>query len=306
MDLKPPIQYAFRGIDNCNMCSSPVSTHRILGKRMNRSQGKNPRNKIGITTTIMKCNGCGLVYSNPQPIPDSIQDHYGVPPEEYWKEDYFTIDPDYFKTEISTVKGLYNFNKGDKALDIGAGLGKCMIALTNAGFETYGFEPSESFYSRAIEKMNISPERLKLTSIEKVEYSFNQFDFITFGAVLEHLYDPSEAIKKAMSWLKPNGIMHVEVPSSDWLISKIVNLYYRIYGLDYVSNISPMHEPFHLYEFSLKSFEQNANRNQYDIMHVEYYVCATYMPKILDILLVPYMQLTKQGMQLCVWLKKNA
>jgi 2-polyprenyl-3-methyl-5-hydroxy-6-metoxy-1,4-benzoquinol methylase len=38
------------------------------------------------------------------------------------------------------------------------------------------------------------------------------FDFITFGAVLEHLYDPSMSIHKAMSWLKPSGIMHIEVP----------------------------------------------------------------------------------------------
>ncbi len=277
----------------------------ILGKRLNRSQGKNPRNKIGITTTVAKCNDCGLIYSNPQPIPYSIQDHYGVPPEDYWNEDYFIVSPEYFRTEITTLKNLYNFSAGDKALDIGAGLGKCMIALTNAGFDAYGFEPSESFYSRAIAKMNISAEKLTLNSIENADLPNNYYDFITFGAVLEHLYDPSESIAKAMNWLKPGGVMQIEVPSSDWLINKILNTYYRIRGLDYVANISPMHEPFHLYEFSLKSFQKNAKRNNYTILHSEYYVAQTYMPKILNTILVPYMRYTNMGMQLCIWLTKH-
>ncbi len=298
-------RYTFSYIRECNMCGSDARTHKVLGKRLNRSQGKNPRNKIGITTTVVKCNECGLVYSNPQPTPYSIQDHYGVPPEEYWEKNYFTVSSEYFKKEIETVKSLYRFKEGDRALDIGAGIGKCMIALTQAGFNTYGLEPSESFYLRAVEKMNINPNKLSLKSIEDAELPDDHFDFITFGAVLEHLYDPSASIKKAMKWLKIGGIMQIEVPSSDWLINKILNTYYKVRGLDYVANISPMHEPFHLYEFSLKSFERNAKKNQFEIVHSEYYVCTTYMPKLLDVFLVPYMRLTKKGMQLCVWLKKS-
>ena len=108
-----------------------------------------------------------------------------------------------------------------------------------------------------------------------------------------------------MKWLKPGGIMQIEVPSSDWLINKILNTYYRLKGLDYVANISPMHEPFHLYEFSLKSFQKNSQLNGFEIVHSEYHVCTTYMPKIFDFLFVPYMRLTNTGMQLCVWLKKK-
>jgi hypothetical protein len=86
------------------MCGSKSGTHKILGKRLNGSQGKNPKKKIGITTTIVKCTGCGLIYSNPQPVPFDIQDHYGVPPENYWKEDYFTITDNYFQGEIDRLK----------------------------------------------------------------------------------------------------------------------------------------------------------------------------------------------------------
>jgi ubiquinone/menaquinone biosynthesis C-methylase UbiE len=287
------------------MCGSKTDKHKILGKRLNGSQGKSPKNKIGITTTIVKCTNCGLIYSNPQPVPFDIQDHYGVPPESYWKENYFTVTDNYFQGEIERLKTLLDFKNGMKSLDIGAGLGKQMIALSKAGFDTYGFEPSKQFHERAISKMGISPDKLKLGMIEEVEYSENQFDFISFGAVLEHLYDPSDSILKALNWLKPNGIIHIEVPSSDWLIGKIINLFYKLKRTDYVGNLSPMHEPFHLHEFGLKSFEEHARQHGYELAFHEYYVCQTFMPKIADYILKPYMRLTNTGMQLCVWLRKK-
>ena len=287
------------------MCGSPISGHKIIGKRLNQSQGKNPRNKIGITTTIAKCPNCGLIYSNPQPIPSDIQDHYGVPPETYWKQEYFTVSDDYFKSEIARLRQLIDFKAGMKSLDIGAGLGKAMIALSNAGFDAYGFEPSRQFFDRALTQMNISPEKLRLAMVENADYAESSFDFISFGAVLEHLYDPSDSIIKALKWLKPNGIIHIEVPSSGWLVNRIINLFYKFQRTDYVGNISPMHEPYHLYEFGLKSFENHAKQHGYSVAFHEYYVCQTYMPKLADYLLKPYMKWTNTGMQLCVWLRKN-
>lgn len=298
-------RYYFNHIDNCNMCGEKTDTHKILGKRLNNSQGKNPKNKIGITTTIVRCTNCGLVYSNPQPVPFDIQDHYGVPPESYWEENYFTVTDDYFQSAIEKLSKLLDIKEGIKSLDIGAGLGKQMIALSKAGFDAYGFEPSKPFYERAISKMGINPNKLKLGMIEEVEYPENHFDFISFGAVLEHLYDPSASVLKAMKWLKPNGIIHIEVPSSNWLIGKIINLYYKLIRTDYVGNLSPMHRPFHLHEFGLKSFQEHAEQHSYELAFHEYYVCQTYMPKIADYFLKPYMRWTNTGMQLCVWLRKR-
>ncbi len=287
------------------MCKSSGDEHKILGKRLNQSQGFFPQRKTGITTTISKCKRCNLIFSNPLPIPADIQDHYGVPPENYWKQEYFELDPNYFKTEIETFSRLKGIKKDTKALDIGAGLGKCMIALKNAGIDAYGLEPSASFYDRAINKLNISKEKLQQSTIENVEYHHNEFDFITFGAVLEHLYDPSTSLEKALTWLKPGGLIHIEVPSSKWLINKIINFSYKSRGLDYVGNISPMHSPYHLYEFDLRSFEKNGILNNYSIIHHEYYVCESFMPKPIDLIVRPYMKWTKTGMQLVVWLKKN-
>lgn len=300
------VRYYFDYIDFCEMCGSNTNSHHVLGQRLNQSQGLNPKSKIGISTSVVKCSNCDLIYSNPQPIPFDIQDHYGIPPEDYWTPEYFTYNENYFSSEIKKAKELLHFNPGMKALDVGAGLGKGMISLERAGFDTYGFEPSVPFYERAIEKMKIDLNRLKMGMIETIDYEESFFDFITFGAVLEHLYHPAECIEKAIKWLKPSGLIHIEVPSSKHLIPKFLNTYFKVIGTNYVTHISPMHEPFHLYEFGLKSFQENAKINGYEVVFHEYYVCSIDpMPRFTHGVLSRIMKATDTGMQLAVWLKKK-
>lgn len=298
------MKYFFKNIEKCNMCGDTSEHSRILGRRMNRSQGIRPTKKGGILTTIVQCRSCSLVYPNPIPIPDTLEQHYGTPPEDYWQPAYFEINENYFKGEIETFFNLYGKQGNLKALDIGAGIGKCMIALKNSGFEVYGLEPSEPFYQRALEKMNIPADNLKLSRVEDAEYSEESFDFITFGAVLEHLFDPSSAILSTLKWVKRGGLIHIEVPSSGWLTNKIFNLVYKVQGLDYAANISPMHSPFHLYEFGLQSFKAHADRHNYEIALYKYSVCDTFLPKILNPIVKPLMAATDTGMQLEIWLRK--
>jgi len=301
------VGYFFEEIKSCEMCGDPVGNHKLLGQRLNRTQGLTPRRKSGISVSVRQCRKCRLIYSSPQPIPFDIQDHYNVPPETYWQNaEYFEVNPSDFINQITTVKKLLPSKNGVTALDVGAGLGKCMIALENAGFDAYGFEPSNSFYERAIAKMNISPGKLKLGTVEDINYPPNFFDFVTFGAVFEHLYHPGRCLEKAMQWLKPNGIIHIEVPSSRWLVSRLINFYYKLVGTNYVTNLSPMHAPFHLYEFDLGSFQFLGEKIGFDIAEYKYDVCSIpNVPRIAHPLFRKYMEWTNTGMQLTVYLKRQ-
>jgi 2-polyprenyl-3-methyl-5-hydroxy-6-metoxy-1,4-benzoquinol methylase len=299
-------QYRFVEVSSCNMCGVSTLKNSIIGLRLNCSQGLRPSQKEGIAVTVKRCIQCSLIYPSPFPIPYDVQDHYGIPPDEYWNESYFCKDENYFKEEINQAKKLIKYQPGMSALDIGAGLGKSMIALAAAGFKVEGFEPSKTFREIAITKMGVSAEILKLGMIEEMNYAEESFDFITFGAVLEHLYDPNAAILKSIKWLKKGGVIQIEVPSSNWLISRLVNIYYKIIGVNYVTNISPMHEPYHLYEFSLKSFINNGKINGYEVIKFDYTVCSViHIPNILHKLFAWYMRLTNSGMQLTVWLRRT-
>lgn len=302
----PPLRYGFVPVARCEMCGSPRA--KVLGLRLNRSQGRHPRRVSGIGVTVMRCHDCGLVFSNPRPRPHDLADHYGVPPESYWTApSQWEMSDQTFAGEIAHAKRLLPQGSGHRALDIGAGLGKAMKAMERAGFDVHGIEPSESFRSNTIRRMGIPPERLQLAAVEDAQFPAATFDFVTFGAVLEHIQEPGRAIESAMRWLKPGGVLHAEVPSSDYLISKIVNAFFALQGLNYVTNLSPMHPPYHLYEFTPRSFLAHGKRAGYELAHHEFYVCEVpHLPRLLHPLLRRWMRRNDTGMQLAVYLRKTA
>ena len=122
--------------------------------------------------------------------------------------------------------------------------------------------------------VGVNQDRLALAAVEDADYPPNHFDFITFGAVLEHLRSPSRSLERALGWLKPRGVIHAEVPSSRWLVSRLVNAYYRLCGTRLVTNVSPMHVPYHLFEFSPRSFELHGHRAGYEIAEQRFTVCS--------------------------------
>ena len=255
----------------------------------------------------MRCHHCGLIYPEPIPKPKDLQDHYGVPPEDYWKPEYFQLHEEVFTATIATAghppPPPPPHAEKLRGLDIGVGLGHFMIAFEHAGFEMHGLEPSATFHQRAIEQMRVASDRLRRGAVEELSYPDSSFDFINLNAVLEHLYDPSGVLERVLPWLKPNGVIHVEVPSSDWLIARLGNLYYRLRGTDHVANISPMHEPYHLYEFTLQSFVEHGRRAGYHVAHYQPIIGTTLMSRALDKVLQPIMRWTGTGMEFDVWLK---
>ncbi len=211
----PLRNYTFHEVTTCNMCGAAASDAKVLGVRLDKSQGRKPKNRTGIAVTICRCRNCYLVYANPQPIPRQLSDHYGLPPESYWKT--VKVDPPtgYFQRELTTVGKLLNFKPGMKAIDVGIGLGKEARVMREMGFDVYGFEPSEPFFRKAVELLGADGNRFQLATIEEAEFDKQSFDFVSFGAVLEHLYDPSAALAKAMSWLKPAALYMVKYPIHD-------------------------------------------------------------------------------------------
>ena len=299
------MQYSFHQVDCCNMCQSSLQHSRVLGVRVNSQTGFFPHRKVGLTVSVLRCGECGLVFANPQPRPTSLDQHYKVPPSDYWSESELAFTSGFFQKEIGIAKNLLKFRPGMVALDVGAGVGKGMSALRDAEFQVCGIEPSATFRDYALAQFGFDHDLLLQSSFEDAMFDESSIDFISFGAVLEHLYDPYSALEKALSWLRPGGIIQAEVPSSDWLISRLLNLYYRLIGTTYVTNLSPMHSPYHIYEFTLESFKRFAARANCELALSEYYVCHPYwIPDVLKPLVSRIMRHTSTGMQLCIWLRR--
>lgn len=297
------VTYTFTPVEKCNMCSG--TNFKVLGKRLNQHQGKNPKIKTGISTSVVKCKDCGLIFANPIPIPNHITDHYNVEVDQYFEEGIKNVPENYLHNELAFFKSIYKSSNAPlKGLDIGAGLGGIMRALDKNGIDAYGLEPSKTFYDFAISK-GVRNDRLYNKSTEDATFPEAQFDLIIFSAVFEHLYDPNQALVNALKWLKPGGIIYIGVPTNRIFIQLLANLYYKIRGLDYVSNISPMHPPFHLYEFDLKSFKKNSVINNYAIEHFDFWTTQDYLFKKPSPLILKLIKLMKADMNLTIWLRKN-
>jgi hypothetical protein len=65
-----------------------------------------------------------------------------------------------------------------------------------------------------------------------------------------------------------------------------------------------MHSPFHLYEFTMVSFERHAERAGYEIASHRRFVGNPYVPAWLRRPLVKVMKRRGTGMQLEVWLRR--
>jgi SAM-dependent methyltransferase len=298
------LSYRFEAADACVMCGGREA--KTLGRRLNRHQGVRPRRKHGVTTTVVRCGGCGLVYSDPRPVPETLEQHYDLPPEEYWvaaaRAGYFEQAEDYFSEQIATFRRFWTGSGIPRALDVGAGVGKTMIALEQSGFETFGIEPSPPFYERAVAR-GIDRDRLRRAPIETAQFEPDSFDFVIFSAVLEHLHDPAGALARTIGWTARGGVIYVEVPSANWLMGRVLNALYRVQGLESVTNLSPMHPPFHLYEFTLEAFRRHGQHAGYEVICHEFFACQTYLPRPAASVAERVMTTTNTGMMLLVWLR---
>lgn len=285
------------------MCGN--HTTKTLGFRLNQATGFRPRKKNGIALTVVKCKKCRLIYTIPLPVPASVTDNYAMDAGEYWGHLDKLEDLDNQQEAISIFRKLHHSASPDglSALDIGCGIGQTMVALKKHGFEIFGLEPAPKFYEKAKEWGGFDDSQLQMNTLEGASYPERSFDYISFLNVLEHVYDPKDALEKTTKWLKPGGLMYICVPYSGWLTGKLLNLYYRLIGTSFVTNTSPMHIPFHLYEFSKRSFVENAKINGYEVVDIQ--VRKSMPVNKFDALLLPFQSLTGTGLRLDVWIKKT-
>ena len=96
---------------------------------------------------------------------------------------------------------------GARVLDVGAGPGRLVAALRDAGYEATGIEPSRRSAALA-HQAGLPVQRCDL-----LEYADSRLDAAVMWHVLEHLDDPPTALVTVRGWLRPGGLLLVGVPN---------------------------------------------------------------------------------------------
>lgn len=163
---------------------------------------------------VFKCPTCGLGFLDPRPSENEIAELYR---RDYFSERYDEgIDPgsEQYRKRLSGEQHRTQFIKAVKPsghlLDIGCGYGYFLDACRRQGYQVQGLDVSEWAAQYATEKLGLS---IAVGKVGEVALPSESFDVVTMWHSLEHTQDPRAVLKTVKSWLKPDGILVVDVPN---------------------------------------------------------------------------------------------
>jgi 2-polyprenyl-3-methyl-5-hydroxy-6-metoxy-1,4-benzoquinol methylase len=102
---------------------------------------------------------------------------------------------------------------GPRLLDIGAGLGEAVEAMSAAGFDATGLEPSAAAVQFAVARGRRLVTGHFPEGIPDHPAFKNLWDVIVLSNVLEHVMDPDRVVSGVAEILRPGGLAIVRVPN---------------------------------------------------------------------------------------------
>ncbi len=204
--------------------------------------------------TLVRCQGCGLLYLNPRPVgeelaayyPSDYEAHIGTRKMGWLKQ----LEYDYGIQK--RYRGIMRYTRPGRMLDIGCATGDFLAGMEDRGWEVMGIEPSEQASRYARETLGLN---VQTASLEEAQLDDNSLDLITMWNVLEHLPDPAQALGRIARALKPGGLLVFAIPSLRSYDVKWFKKYWAGYDL-----------PRHLYTFPEGVMEQMVSRQGFKVL----------------------------------------
>ena len=200
----------------------------------------------GHSGPIVRCVDCGLVRQNPQPqLSQLLSAYQEVADERYEEEASGRVE-----TFRRALADLMRHEPGGRLLDVGCHIGIFLDVARQAGWETYGIEPSRWSADRA------RARELSVVHGTLAEADFPEafFDVVTMWDVLEHLADPLVELQRAHRLLRPGGLLALSTMNvSAW--------FPRVLGRRW-----PWYMQMHLYYFTPPTLGQMLERAGFKIV----------------------------------------
>lgn len=168
----------------------------------------------------VRCSHCGMFYISPVLRKDRLQSFYLE--ESSWtkillNETQQSLDRKRFQYGLDLIEE-YLPRKG-KLIDVGCGPGVFLIESSSRGWQVQGIEFNQRFI-----------QQLSILNIDVIDVPFDQAKLmvdscqcVTLWDILEHIVDPKEFLRKCHQILTSNGIILIQVPNIDSLVSRILH-----------------------------------------------------------------------------------
>jgi 2-polyprenyl-3-methyl-5-hydroxy-6-metoxy-1,4-benzoquinol methylase len=191
----------------CNLCGA--GDYEVVGR--------SDRDGHPLQTVI--CRTCGLVWTNPRPAPSDIDRYY----EAEYRRDYKGTSAPPMRKIVRGMLGAQDrlrllrplVNPGDVLVDVGCGAGELVFLLRRRGIEASGLEPGREYSEFAREALALP---VRTATVETASVVPASVDVATMFHALEHVANPLGVVRTVRGWLKPGGLLVVEVPNIDSIV----------------------------------------------------------------------------------------
>ena len=170
--------------------------------------------------TVVRCAGCGLVFCDPLPrIASKSSGESSILTEEAFTAQMIRDSPgssDRYRVLANARYRHYSATLGRtsfRMLEVGCGEAGMAAEMRAHGVDYQGIDidprPIEAARSRGIGSCRVG---------DVMSYDENAtYDVIFMSQVLEHITRPRELLGKLAALLKPDGILHLDVPNHNGL-----------------------------------------------------------------------------------------
>lgn len=189
---------------------------------------------------LVRCDGCGVVYINPQPSQHELADYY---PDNYYafRPTPEARPPGSLRRRISQrlkenrlLSSFPDAFGGRRALDVGCGRGDFLPILERKGWLAEGVEP----FSGALAGQQLG-RRIFHGNLLDAGLPADHFQFIRLRHVYEHVPNPRELLEELARILAPGGILEIQVPNYGGLNAHLFGRYWH-----------QLDAPRHLYHYT--------------------------------------------------------
>jgi 2-polyprenyl-3-methyl-5-hydroxy-6-metoxy-1,4-benzoquinol methylase len=237
------------------------------------------------TITIVKCDACGLHFTNPRPDEAHLPAYYGVeynPYNRHEKKDRAGIaqstrdtvlrwaygspskKPGAIGTAlaklITTIQPLENFGFGvpyqgrGRLLDFGCASGRFVARMASLGWDAMGIDFTED----AIQPARKEGLKVVWGTLPHPDLAPESFDVVTLRASLEHVHNPADTLREVHKLLAPGGKVVIQVPN------------YDCWEIDYFGDAAQvLNLPRHLTHFTADTLTDTLTRSGYTNVKIE-------------------------------------
>lgn len=238
----------------CNLCGSTDFVERYPSSLPAQTELSElfacTTSAYGFCEAIVQCVRCGLLFQNPQPVPEDLLSVYGqVADERYDHEREGRIHT--FRRSLAELEAHAS---SGRLLDVGSHLGFFVEVARGRGWDAEGIEPSQW----AAETAQHRGLPVRCASLDATE-SAGEYDAVTLWDVIEHLTDPLGSLRRVHELLTPGGVLALSTMDVDAAVARLLGRRW------------PWYMQMHLYYFSRRTLKLLVERSGFEVLEIRHH-----------------------------------